>query len=231
MNKIFWLVSFLIFSFFQTPLVAKITLSKLFSDNMVMQRNQKIKVWGWADENEKIVLTFNKQTHRATPDTNGKWSIILTEMEAGGPFQMIVAGMENKIVVSNILIGDVWICSGQSNMEWQVSQSKNPSKEIKSAIDSKIRHIKIPHAYSESKVDTILNTNWTECSPKTAGDYTAVGYFFARELRKHHDVPIDLLNVSWGGSKIQAWMDAKSLGLKSSPFADSQLKNTLMKKK
>lgn len=198
---------------------------------MVLQQNQKIMVWGWADKNEKIVLTFRDRTYRATPNESGEWSVKLSQMEAGGPHQMIVAGMENKIVISNILIGDVWLCSGQSNMEWQVNQSQNAKQEIQNAKDNKIRHFKIAHAYSEFPIDTLTGGAWQECSSESVGDFTAVGYFFARELRKHQDIPIGILNISWGSSKIQAWMDAKSLGLKNSPFAVSPIAEYIEKEK
>ncbi len=221
----------LLFFGFQNHNEAKISLSKLFGDNMVMQRDQKINVWGTADYDERIVVTFLNRTYRATPDDSGKWLVTFSEMETGGPFEMIVAGMEDKIVVTNILIGDVWICSGQSNMEWSVKQSDNAKQEIQNAKDNQIRHFKIPHAYSEFPVDTLSGGVWLECSSESVGDFTAVGYYFAKELRKHQDVPIGILNCSWGASKIQAWMDGQSLGIKNSPFSVSPVATYLEEEK
>ena len=191
---------------------SKINVSKLIGDHMVIQRNHKVPVWGWAEEGEKIVVTFQKKIYRATPDASGKWMVHLSPMEAGGPFEMSISGLENAISVKDILIGDVWLCSGQSNMEWPVNQSNNFEEEMANATDDEIRHFKIPLSSSNQPEQRLEGGEWVACSSETVGTFTAVGYFFARELRKKHNVPIGLINSSWGGSRIEPWMSAEKLG-------------------
>lgn len=183
---------------------ANVTLPKIFGDNMVLQRNKQIPVWGWAEANEKITVQFNHQTKLVTADKTGNWRINLDKETAGGPFQLIVKG-NNTITFSNVLVGEVWICSGQSNMEFMVRSAINSDNEIAAANYPEIRHIKIPNTISSIPKNDISKGEWEVCSPSTAGDFTAVGFFFARELYNQLKVPIGLINTSWGGTHVETW--------------------------
>lgn len=198
----------------QLPLMAQMKISKLFNDGMVLQRNQEISVWGWAGKGDKITISFNGNTYNAKTNRSGKWLAKLPAMSAGGPYEMTISGEEESRVIRDILVGDVWICSGQSNMEWPVSASNNAEKEIASAHDNMIRHFKVPKSSATTPEDQLAGGDWKIANPENVGHFTAVGYFFARELRKHHpNIPIGLINTSWGGSRLEPWMSAESLGM------------------
>ena len=186
---------------------SNISLPKIFGDNMVLQRDKLIPVWGWADANEKIVIRFNKQSKSIVADKNGKWIIKLNVEKAGGPYELVVSG-KNTIKFSNVLVGEVWICSGQSNMEMPIEgwgKINNYEQEIANANYPEIRHIKIPNKVSSLPQDDIPPGEWKICSPQTAGDFTAAGYFFARELYNKLKVPVGLINTSWGGTMVETW--------------------------
>ena len=179
---------------------------------MVLQRDQSINIWGWADPGEEIQVAFANMKYRDITEKDGKWMITLPAQEAGGPFNMEVRGDKDIIRLNNILIGDVWLCSGQSNMEWTVFNSNNAEQEISNANHPQIRHFKIPHNWSNKPEEHLDSSSWEVCNPENAGDFTAVGYFFARELREKVGVPIGLINSSWGGSRIEPWMHLETLG-------------------
>jgi len=191
-----------LFSSMQT--FANVTLPKIFGDNMVLQRNKPIPVWGWADANEKITIQFNVQTKSVTADKNGNWKINLDKETAGGPYQLVVKG-NNKITFNNVLVGEVWICSGQSNMEFTVNSAINADKEMAEANYPQIRHIKVPETISATLKNDIPKGEWQVCSSATVGDFTAVGFFFARELYNQLKVPVGLINTSWGGTHVETW--------------------------
>jgi sialate O-acetylesterase len=183
---------------------ADVRLPGFFSDNMVFQRDKSIPVWGWASANEKITATFDGEVKTTKADRTGKWQVSFSAKPAGGPFSLSVKG-RNNIVLQNILVGDVWICSGQSNMEWNVLSSADPEKEIGSANFPQIRHVKIPNTASASPQNDVSAVKWQVCSPGSVGTFTAVGYFFARELNNKLKVPIGLINTSWGGTHVETW--------------------------
>jgi sialate O-acetylesterase len=183
---------------------ANVQLPKVFGDNMVLQRDKPIVIWGWADAREKITIKFKDQSKTVTADKNGQWKISLSPEKAGGPFQLVVKG-KNTITFNNVLIGEVWVCSGQSNMEWSVRDSDRSVEEIKAGNYPLIRHIKIPKGVSATPERDIKTGAWSICSPETVADFTAVGYFFARELVKELDVPVGLINTSWGGTHSETW--------------------------
>ncbi len=195
------------------PASAQLRLSRLFEDGMVMQRDREAPVWGWADAGDEITVVFDGLSYTAAPDAGGKWMVRLPAMEAGGPHEMTVTGKAGSINVRDILVGDVWICSGQSNMEWTVANVNNAAEEIASAHDTKIRHFKVPLTWAEEPEETLAGGAWEVTSPEQVGNFTAVGYFFARALREHIDAPIGLINTSWGGSRIEPWMSAGMLNL------------------
>ena len=184
--------------------MANVQLPKVFSDHMVLQRDKNITIWGWAAAKEKVTVQFNKQSKSVVAGKDGQWKVILNPEVAGGPYQLVVKG-KNTITLSDILMGDVWICSGQSNMEWSVSASADPANEIKAGNYPTIRHIKIPNVVAGSPQADIKSGAWEVCSPSTVGNFTAVGYYFARTLTKELNVPIGLINTSWGGTHVETW--------------------------
>lgn len=210
MKKIFFL---LIISFISTAKIfADVTLPKIFGDNMVLQRNRSIPVWGWSDPSETITIKFNHQTRTVQADRKGNWKVNLDKELAGGPYQLVIKG-KNTVTFKNVLVGEVWICSGQSNMEMPIEgwgKVNNYEREIASANYPQIRHIKIPNTINSTPQKDIpqgdpIATGWKVCSPATAGDFTAAGYFFARELYDQLKVPIGLINTSWGGTHVETW--------------------------
>jgi sialate O-acetylesterase len=182
---------------------ADVRLPGFFSNHMVLQREMKLPVWGWANAGEKVAVTLGGKTISTKAGADGKWRVEFPPMKAGGPVEMIVKGM-NTLTVSDILVGEVWLCSGQSNMEWTVSRSANAKEEIAAATYPLIRHIKAPRAPSGSPRDDI-NAQWQICTPQTAANFTACGYYMARRLHKELKVPIGLINSSWGGTRVEPW--------------------------
>ena len=183
---------------------SQVHLAKIFNDHMVLQRSQPVPVWGWSAPNEKITVSINKQVKETRADKNGKWSVMLDPQPAGGPYELNVKG-KDSLVLQDVLVGEVWICSGQSNMEFELKSALQAATEIQEANYPEIRQIKIPRIVSLVPKDDIPSGEWTICSPATAGDFTAVGYFFARDIQKRLHVPVGLINSSWGGTMVETW--------------------------
>ncbi|MCL9770057.1 sialate O-acetylesterase [Flavobacterium sp. HXWNR69] len=184
---------------------AQTSLASIFSDNMVLQRNTKIPVWGYDKPNTTVTVKFHHQVKKVKASKDGKWTIYLNNENAGGPYTLSVKG-SHSIEIKNVLVGEVWICSGQSNMEWSVGQSDNSKEEILKANFPTIRHIKIP-----KQINSVPNTDfkdafWQICSPETVADFTGVGYYFAKELTQKLNIPIGLINATWGGTNIETWI-------------------------
>lgn len=194
----------LVLLYSSAALFAALRLPRIFSDHMVLQRDRAIPVWGWAEPNEKITVQLNKQSQSTTADAGGRWQLRLAPESAGGPYQLIVNGKE-RLVVEDVLIGDVWICSGQSNMEWTVSQSKDPQATIAAAQNTQIRHFKVPHAIAAAPVADVTGGSWQPATSEFVGEFTGVGYFFANALYQRLKIPIGLLNTSWGGTHVETW--------------------------
>lgn len=188
-----------------TCLNAKITLPKIFSDNMVLQRNVPIPVWGWADENERIEVRFHNQVKFTRADKNGKWMLKLDQETAGGPYILAIQG-KSSIQLSNVLVGEVWICSGQSNMEWTVGRSLNAKAEIAAANNPFIRHIKIAHEISSLPNNNFTTGSWEVCDSATVANFSGIGYFFAKNIYNELKIPVGLINSSWGGTNIETWI-------------------------
>ena len=192
---------------FSAASFANITLPKIFGDNMVLQRNKPISIWGWAAVGENVTVQFNTQTKNIKADNKGKWQVMLSPENAGGPFQLTVKG-NNQVNIQNILVGEVWICSGQSNMEMPIEgwgKINNYQQEIAAANYPQIRHFKVPNTVSSTLKEDISGGDWKVCSPATVGDFSATAYFFARKLYNKLKVPIGLINTSWGGTQSEAW--------------------------
>jgi len=181
-----------------------VSLPTIFGDNMVLQRDISIPVWGWAAPGETITVEFAGQKVSATADATGKWQAVLKAMPANAKPDVLKISGSNTITIKNVVVGDVWICSGQSNMEWPAARILQPKKEAKAANFPLIRHIKV-NRRSADIPRTHFRGKWVECSPKTVGGFTAVGYFFARSLYEELNVPIGLINTSWGGTRIEPW--------------------------
>lgn len=195
------------------PASAQLRLSRLIGDGMVVQRDVAVPVWGWADPGTDVTVAFEGRTYDAAADASGRWVVRLPAMPAGGPYAMTVSGAQERHEIRDIWVGDVWIASGQSNMEWTVADAQNAEAEIAAAGDPKIRHFKVPTSWAFEPEATLAGGHWAPADPEHVGAFTAVGYFFARALREHVDVPIGLINTSWGGSRIEPWMSAEALGL------------------
>ncbi|MDR1383265.1 MAG: sialate O-acetylesterase [Planctomycetaceae bacterium] len=193
-----------------TLVYAEVKTPAIFSDNMVLQRDLAVPVWGWADAGEKVTVTFNGQTKETVAGENGKWSVKLDAAPAGGPYELTVAG-SNTIAFKNVALGDVWVCSGQSNMEWQVKNVIKAEGEIQEANYPNIRFITVPKKSVNVPQDNFQGS-WVPCSPQTVPGFTAVGYFFGRELHQATDVAIGLIHTSWGGSSCETWIPEGIVG-------------------
>ena len=196
---------------------ASVTVSKIFTNNMVLQRDKEIKIWGWADKGESITVSLNGQSVKSKADKTGNWIVALKPMAFGGPFQMKVSGKKNAIEFANIVIGDVYICSGQSNMEWVINNTNDAGKEIAESKYPQIRLFTVAKATSYQPKKDIEGGEWQECGPQTIGDFSAVAYFFGRKLNKDLNIPIGLINSSWGGTNIQTWISLDVMSKKLAP--------------
>lgn len=200
-----FIVLSLILILIAAPSFADVKLPGFITSNMVFQRDHDIAIWGWAVKGERISVTFNNQVRKTKADAAGKWKVIFPAMSAGGPYQLKVQG-KNMLVLENILIGDVWICSGQSNMAMAVKSCNDAENEIANANYPNIRLLNYPRNFQREPVEDIEKTaSWTECSPAVVGDFSAVGYFFGRHIYKEINVPVGLINTSWGGTNAEAW--------------------------
>lgn len=192
-----------------TIMEAKIKLPELVSDGMVLQRDQKIKIWGKADSKEKVSVQFQNKKYQTIADVNGNWQILLPSQNAGGPYTMTI----NEVTLKDILIGDVWLASGQSNMELPMYRVKPLyEKEFASANNKNIRFFTVPQKYNFKEAqDNFSGGKWESTSSSTIANFSAVAYFFAKNLNEKYNVPIGILHSSLGGSPVQAWMDPKTL--------------------
>ena len=204
-----------VFFSISSPLKAEIRLPHLLSDHAVLQREAPIHIWGWADPGEAVTVTFRQQHSATIADALGQWSVYLAPEKAGGPYTLAIAGT-NTITLSDILIGDVWFASGQSNMEMPLNGFpgsavlKNAAEEIKNANHPDIHLLHIPQKASQYPVDDEPAT-WTECTSATAATFSAVGYLFGRDLEAHEHVPIGLIDSTWGGTPGEAWISLDSI--------------------
>ena len=201
------------------PAPSGLRLSKLFTDGMVVQRDVRLPVWGWAAPRAAVTVTFAGNTTRGTANDAGAWTVTFPAMRAGGPHELTVHSAGTRLHVRDILVGDVWVASGQSNMEWPVRMANDSAREIAVANDSRVRHFKVPTSWAESPAEELVGGSWAPATPQHVGAFSAVGYFFARELRKSVNVPIGLINTSWGGSNIETWLSREAHGLNDSAAA------------
>ena len=188
------------------PLSAEVRMAAIFGNNMVLQREIAIPVWGWADPGEAVSVKFAGQQKTATAGSDGRWQVKLDALQATAKGATMVVSGKNTLQLGNVVVGDVWVCSGQSNMEWVVASSANRDAEIAAAKYPAIRHVKIGHHNQRRPVDDLaLRPTWAVCSPQTVAGFTAVGYFFGRTLHQELGVPIGLIGSNWGGTRIEPW--------------------------
>jgi sialate O-acetylesterase len=182
--------------------LADVKLPALISDGMVLQQGGRVPLWGWADEGETVTVQFQGQKVSATAE-GGKWTLYLKPLRAGGPFTLTVAG-KNRIELKNVLVGEVWVASGQSNMQWALRQSENADAEIAAAKYPLIRLFQVPRLEADAPQDDV-KAKWQECSPESVAAFSAVAYYFGRELHKRRGVPVGLINSSVGGTPAESW--------------------------
>lgn len=190
--------------------VADVSVPNIFSSSMVLQRDQKNAVWGKADPGEAVTVTIGTQKQSTTAGDDGQWRVTLDPMSVGDPNELVISG-KNEIRLTDVLVGEVWICSGQSNMQWSVRGSTDFALEAASARYPKIRMINFPQIGNQEPVWTHDNRTWMVCTPETVGGFSAVGYFFARQLHQTLGVPVGMINNAWGGSACEAWINRKTL--------------------
>lgn len=195
-------------------LTADVRLAALFTDHMVLQRDMKVPVWGWAAPGDRITVAMAGQSVAAKADGDGKWMVRLAPLSAGGPYALTVAG-RNTITLNDVLVGDVWLASGQSNMWWPVRNGdfgvKDREAEISAANYPEIRFFAVPPVTSFTPRDQVKTAGWMTCSPKTVPAFSAVAYFFGRDMHQALGVPIGLVHSSWGGTICEAWASEEAL--------------------
>jgi sialate O-acetylesterase len=197
---------------------ADVKLNGLFSDGAVLQRGVRVPVWGTASEGEKVTVRFQGQT-ASTVAKGGRWEVRLKPLKPGGPFSLEVSG-QNTLTLTNVLVGEVWLCSGQSNMGFPLSRAANAAEAIAASRESQLRLFTVPRGSADTPRDDVTG-KWEESSPESAASFSAVAYFFGRDLRRALNVPVGLINSSVGGTPAEAWTSRPTLE------ADSQLKQIL----
>jgi sialate O-acetylesterase len=185
---------------------ADVKLPEIFSNDMVLQQELPVPVWGWADAGEKVSVSFAGQTETATADNDGKWSLTLMPLKANAEPQTFTVKGNNEINLENVLIGEVWLCSGQSNMEWTMSRSAEYNDELPKVENKNIRLFQVNKAWNQEPQDKLANNpTWKLCNAENIPHFTAVGYYFGQKLNADLNVPVGLINSSWGGTRIEPW--------------------------
>lgn len=197
--------------FYSLEGMAQISVANVFTDDMVLQRDQPITIWGKGTKNERLTVTLGAQIAKTKVQKNGTWEVSFKPLAQGGSYTLTVKSKTEEVIIQNIVMGDVWLCSGQSNMEWIVGRSNNAEEEIFNADNNLIRHIKVPHHISFKPEEEILESQWQLANSQNVGEFTAVGYFFGRELQQKTGVPIGLVNSTWGGTNVEAWTPLDAL--------------------
>jgi sialate O-acetylesterase len=194
------------------PARADVKPHALVGDGMVLQQGMECKLWGTAEPGEKVAVELKAAktvNAEATADKDGKWSVKLPKMEAGGPYTMTITG-KNKIELKDVYVGEVWVCSGQSNMEMSLKGCTDADDHIKNSANPKIRLFTVPHNAADTPQDDVKG-KWVECGPDTVGNFSGVAYFFGRDLQKARNVPVGLIHSSWGGTICEAWTPMPAL--------------------
>lgn len=210
------IIKFLIIAlvFLPISILAQIELPKLISNGMVLQRDTELTIWGWASANENIQINFTDSTYFTKANSKGDWQIILSKQKKGGPYTMTLSG-KNTIIINNILIGDVWLCSGQSNMQLPMRRvAVIYGNEIASSENLYIRQFNVPVKWNYQEPQTHLQGGqWQEANPENINNFSALAYFFARDIYANYKVPIGILLTAAGGSCAEGWISEESLKL------------------
>jgi sialate O-acetylesterase len=189
---------------------ANVTLPAVLAEHMVLQRGLPVHIWGSADPGESVAVEFRGETRSATADRLGRWSVYLRPVESGGPFELTVKG-QNTITFKDVLVGDVWVASGQSNMEMRVESTANAPAEIAGANLPRIRLFQALHKVSDYPLDDIAARTWAPCGPEAAAKFSAVAFYFGRHIQQRLDVPLGLIESDWGGTPADAWTSLHAL--------------------
>ena len=194
---------------FSSLVLSDVSLPAVFSDHMVLQRGPAVPVWGKADPGEKVTVEVAGRKASATADGEGSWKVRMNLPQAGGPFELVVSG-KNKVTFKDVLVGEVWVCSGQSNMQWPVQRAMNAKEEIARADYPNLRLFTVKRVVSHRPLSDTEGA-WVRCSPQTVPGFSAVAYFFGRDLHKALSVPVGLIHTSWGGTPAEAWTSEETL--------------------
>ncbi len=206
-------------------------LPRLVSNGMVIQRHDTIKIWGWDKPGTSVLLAFKDKIYSTITASDGKWEVKIGPFDAGGPYDMMIKG-SSEITISDILIGDVWVCSGQSNMELPMNRVSWVYPEEMNAANYYIRQFIVPKKYNFNNVLSDLESgNWQSVTPSTIANFSALAYFFAKELYKQYQIPIGLINSALGGSPAEAWLSEEALKSFPGYYAEAQrMKDSLLVK-
>lgn len=204
-----FLLPLIFFLFSVAELYADVKMPGIFSDNMMLQRDVANPIWGRADPGEEITVSIHNQQLTIKADSAGLWKVMLKEIPAGGPYEMTVKG-KNTLRFKNILAGDIWICSGQSNMEWPTGASVNGKQEVANSFRPRIRLLTV-HKKAVTEAREEMEGQWKICNPSTVADFSAVGFFFGRLLQDSLNIPVGLIDASWGGTLIETWISEERL--------------------
>jgi sialate O-acetylesterase len=213
MKSITPLLSALLLALLTPCPAADLTLAGIFTDHTVLQRGVPVPVWGWGDPNEKVTVTFAGQRKAATADAHGKWIVRLDPMQASAEARELMvesAAKDRKSRISDVVVGDVWLCSGQSNMRFQLSRTENAREEIAAANHPAVRFLMVDEQFSLKSMENAKGT-WAPVTPATAAECSAVAYYFGRALQEKVGVPIGLMVSSVGGTRIETWMRPETL--------------------
>jgi sialate O-acetylesterase len=200
-----WLVASIVAVVLSGTAQAEVKLASIFGDSMVLQRELPVPVWGWADAGEKVTVSFAGQTQEATAGEDGRWQVKLNPLKASNEGQTLTVSGSSKVEVKDVLVGEVWICSGQSNMEWSVNSSMNAQEEIAAADHPQIRLFNVQGHLTSPVPKDEAPGQWQVCEPGSVRGFSAVGYYFGRKLQKELNVPIGLVGSNWGGTRIEPW--------------------------
>jgi len=190
---------------------AALKMPKVFADHMVLQRGQEIPVWGEADPRQWINVNFQGKRYRVRADRDGKWMLKMDAYPHGGPYTLSIDTKDDSKVFENVMMGDVWLLGGQSNMEWALKNTNNGEDSIKVADHPNIRLFEVGRNLSLEAIDDVPEAQWSVCTPETVENFSAIGYYFARRIQTDLDVPIGLLDINWGGTLSEAWTSAEAL--------------------
>ncbi len=211
MRRVPHIVILLGLPFFLSTAMADVTLAPLFQDHAILQRNQPLPIWGRAEPGEKIAVNFRDQTVGATTDADGRWLVYLEPISAAiEPADLTVTG-KTTVVIQDVLVGEVWLASGQSNMNRQISSLPDAAEVIAKVNNPFIRQLTVALTAAKEPADKVETSGWQTADPTTAGNFSAVAWFFATDLQRKLGVPVGIIHSSWGGSKIEAWMDSRTL--------------------